>query len=125
MSPVPEDPFHDQPQETCTPVLCVLPWFKLRGVLAGGSALAQKLVDIYFTLFKLILEGKLGHASELAAAREEKAQHAQRKRPGRKPPAGRARPDKKKAPSSADQVSPILLSPTHSMPSMPPWHGAG
>ncbi|EIE24712.1 hypothetical protein COCSUDRAFT_14147 [Coccomyxa subellipsoidea C-169] len=32
-------------------------------------ALAQKLVDIYFTLFKLILEGKLGHGSELVDAR--------------------------------------------------------
>lgn len=39
----------------------------------GGSALAEKLVDIYFTLFKLILEGKLGHTSELLAAKEAKA----------------------------------------------------
>ena len=40
---------------------------------AGGGALAEKLVETYFTLFKLILEGKLGHAGQLAAAKEEKA----------------------------------------------------
>ena len=30
-------------------------------------------METYFTLFKLILEGKLGHAAQLAAAKEEKA----------------------------------------------------
>ena len=30
-------------------------------------------METYFTLFKLILEGKLGHAGQLAAAKEEKA----------------------------------------------------
>lgn len=75
---------------------------------AGGSALAQKLVDIYFTLFKLILEGKLGHGSELAAVREAKANAKHGKR-GKKGPPEHARPRApgaagKKAPSSADQV---------------------
>lgn len=36
----------------------------------GGSALAQKLIDVYFSLFKLLLEGRLG----TAAARQEQQQ---------------------------------------------------
>ncbi|KAK9820060.1 hypothetical protein WJX72_005600 [[Myrmecia] bisecta] len=39
----------------------------------GGSALAKKLIDVYFGLFKLILEGQVGHAASLARAREAKA----------------------------------------------------
>jgi ribosome biogenesis protein MAK21 len=45
----------------------------------GGSALAQKLIDIYFSLFRLLLEGRLGNAAvrqqqqdEAAAARKGK-----------------------------------------------------
>jgi ribosome biogenesis protein MAK21 len=33
----------------------------------GGSALAAKLIDIYFTLFRLTLEHKIGHAAEREA----------------------------------------------------------
>eukprot|EP00884_Botryococcus_braunii_P007419 jgi/Botrbrau1/16679/Bobra.0068s0095.1 len=32
----------------------------------GGGALAQKLMDVYFTLFKQILEGRMGRAAEMA-----------------------------------------------------------
>ena len=42
-------------------------------ITSGGSDLARKLIDIYFSLFQLILEGKLGHAADLRAAREQKA----------------------------------------------------
>jgi len=51
-------------------------------VLAGGSALAKKLISIYFTLFQLILEGKVGHAHELKATQE--AQQAARGKGGAK-----------------------------------------
>ncbi len=66
-------------------------------------------MDIYFTLFKLILEGKLGHGSELVAAREAKA-HAKHRKPGKKgaPEHARSKPSggaPKRAPSSADQVT--------------------
>lgn len=37
----------------------------------GGSDLAQKLINIYFSLFKLLLEGKLGTA---AARRQQQQQ---------------------------------------------------
>jgi ribosome biogenesis protein MAK21 len=33
----------------------------------GGSALATKLIDIYFTLFRLTLDHKIGHAAEREA----------------------------------------------------------
>ncbi|CAL8467747.1 g7285 [Coccomyxa elongata] len=76
----------------------------------GGTALAQKLVDIYFTLFKLILEGKLGHGSELAAAREAKAQ-AKHKKPGKRGPSEQrhAKPlaAANKGPSSVDQAAEV------------------
>ncbi|KAK9819570.1 hypothetical protein WJX81_001337 [Elliptochloris bilobata] len=39
----------------------------------GGTALAQKLLDVYLSLFQLILDGRLGHAAEAAAARFAKA----------------------------------------------------
>jgi len=37
----------------------------------GGSDLAKRLIDIYFTLFKMILEGHIGRAA--AAAKEQEA----------------------------------------------------
>ena len=38
--------------------------------------MAKKLINIFFDLFRLILEGKLGHASELRLAKEEqKSKH--------------------------------------------------
>lgn len=39
----------------------------------GGSALAEKLIDIYFSLFKLLLEGRLGNAA--ARQQQQKQQH--------------------------------------------------
>ena len=33
----------------------------------GGSPLAHKLIDLYFSLFALILEGKMGHAAAVGA----------------------------------------------------------
>ncbi len=71
-------------------------------------------METYFTLFKLILEGKLGHAGQLAAAKEEKASA-----PGRK--GGKAgskgshrkssRPAERpsRAPSSIDQVMHLII----------------
>ena len=42
--------------------------------------MAKKLVNIFFNLFRLILEGKLGHASELRLAKEEqKSKHVSKK----------------------------------------------
>ena len=43
-------------------------------VLPNGTSvtLAKRLVDIYFTLFKLIIEGSLGTAASIAHAKEEK-----------------------------------------------------
>ena len=41
---------------------------------AGGVSLARRLVDVYFTLFKLVMEGKLGTAASLAAAQRAKKQ---------------------------------------------------
>lgn len=38
---------------------------------AGGSAVAKKLICLYFALFKLILQGKVGQAHELQAKKEE------------------------------------------------------
>jgi ribosome biogenesis protein MAK21 len=40
----------------------------------GGSALAAKLIDIYFTLFRLTIEHKIGHAAEREA--HARAKHA-------------------------------------------------
>lgn len=31
----------------------------------GGSALAKKLIDLYFTLFKMLVEGNIGRAAEV------------------------------------------------------------
>jgi len=39
----------------------------------AGVSLARRLVDVYFTLFKLVMEGKVGTAATLAAAKREKA----------------------------------------------------
>jgi ribosome biogenesis protein MAK21 len=46
----------------------------------GGFALAQKLIDIYFSLFRLLLEGRLGNA---AAREQQKADAAKSKGKGR------------------------------------------
>ena len=42
-----------------------------RSFPAEGSAVAKKLIGLYFTLFKLILQGKIGQAHELQAKKEE------------------------------------------------------
>ena len=47
---------------------------------AGGSVLANKLIDIYFTLFKMILEGHAGHAAAATKSQEEAAAAAQPKK---------------------------------------------
>jgi ribosome biogenesis protein MAK21 len=44
----------------------------------GGSALAQKLIDIYFSLFRLLLEGKLGNAAARQQQKEEAAAAARK-----------------------------------------------
>lgn len=41
------------------------------GHIAGGSAVAKKLIGLYFTLFKLILQGTVGQAHEMQVKREE------------------------------------------------------
>lgn len=91
---------------------CLKSWHCCEQCRAGGTALAQKLVDIYFTLFKLILEGKLGHGSELSAAREAKAQ-AKHRKPGKRGPSeqGHAKPlaAANKGPSSVDQVTYVFM----------------
>ena len=40
----------------------------------GGVSLARRLVDLYFTMFKLVMEGKVGTVATLAAQKKEKAQ---------------------------------------------------
>uniref|UniRef100_A0A383VK77 CCAAT-binding factor domain-containing protein n=1 Tax=Tetradesmus obliquus TaxID=3088 RepID=A0A383VK77_TETOB len=45
----------------------------------GGTALAQKLVDIYFSLFRLLLEGRVGNA----AVRQQQAEEAAAARKGK------------------------------------------
>ena len=40
---------------------------------AGGGDLAKKLIDIYFTLFQMILEGHIGRAAGAAKQQEAKA----------------------------------------------------
>lgn len=39
----------------------------------GGVSLARRLVDLYFTMFKLVMEGKVGTVANLAAQQREKA----------------------------------------------------
>lgn len=50
----------------------------------GGSALAQKLIDIYFSLFKLLLEGKLGNAAVWRKQEHQQQQQQQRRGKGGK-----------------------------------------
>eukprot|EP00877_Chromochloris_zofingiensis_P004217 jgi/Chrzof1/13797/Cz08g12230.t1 len=38
----------------------------------GGSALAQKLIDIYFSMFRLIMEGQMGKAATMKRQQQEK-----------------------------------------------------
>lgn len=40
---------------------------------AGGSALASKLLQVYFTLFKMLLAGRIGYAAEADKKRQDKA----------------------------------------------------
>lgn len=40
----------------------------------GGAELPRKLVDIYFTLFRLVLDKEIGVAAELKAAHEAKGE---------------------------------------------------
>ena len=74
-------------------------------------------METYFTLFKLILEGKLGHAGQLAAAKEERASAPARKggkagSKGSHRKSSRPGPKAPRAPSSIDQVMWLLsLSP--------------
>lgn len=51
-------------------------------VLPDGTSatLAKRLVDIYFTLFKLIIEGSLGTAASIAHAKEEKTEKRRREK---------------------------------------------
>jgi ribosome biogenesis protein MAK21 len=37
----------------------------------GGSDLAKKLIDVYFSLFKLIMQGKMGRAAAMAAQQQQ------------------------------------------------------
>lgn len=50
----------------------------------GGAALASKMIDLYFTLFKLVLDGKLGTAAELAKAANERNQKRAQERATKK-----------------------------------------
>ena len=52
------------------------------GRLPDGTTvtLGKRLVDIYFTMFKLIMEGKLGTAASLREAKEEKVEKARREK---------------------------------------------
>jgi hypothetical protein len=68
---------------------------------SGGSALAEKLINIYFTLFKLILEGKLGHGGKLIAAKEAKQAYKGRTSGGK----GHPKEDAEHARRAADQVA--------------------
>ena len=43
-----------------------------KNAAAAPMSLARRLIDVYFTLFKLVMEGKVGTASTLAAAKVEK-----------------------------------------------------
>lgn len=46
---------------------------------AGGS-LPRRLIDVYFTVFKMVLDGKIGTAAQLAKAQADKAAEAAAKR---------------------------------------------
>ena len=76
---------------------------------AGGSTLARKLVDLYFTLFKLIIEGRLGTSASLAAAEQEKENREAQKRAskrGKKSASYLQRnKEEKKAAGSEDEAS--------------------
>jgi len=70
-------------------VALTVPYFNPT-LFAGGAALAQKLLDVYLTLFQLILDGRLGHAAEAAAAAASKAAAAAKGRHrDRRPDGGR------------------------------------
>lgn len=47
-----------------------------RVLTAGGGELAKKLIDMYMTLFQLIITGKVGHAAAAQRAAEERAEAA-------------------------------------------------
>ncbi|KAL4421400.1 hypothetical protein ABPG75_010691 [Micractinium tetrahymenae] len=58
---------------------------------APGGSLAKRLIDLYFTLFQMILDGKIGTAAQLSKAQQDKAAaEAARKKKGE---AAKARAD--------------------------------
>ena len=71
---------------------------------SGGSAVARKLISLYFSLFKLILEGKIGQAHELQVRKE--AQEAQKpgKQAASKKKRWKERPQGQAAPKSAEKA---------------------
>lgn len=75
---------------------------------AGGSNLAEKLVDIYFTTFRLILEGRVGQKVQQARTQTAKL-----------PPNRRVKADKAAAKANANGVDPKQV--RYGMPSrLPP-----
>lgn len=71
---------------------------------AGGSALAKKLINTYFTLFHLILEGKAGRAAEIQAVRQSQAEK-QRGKVGKQDKKGRHEPKRQPAPKAGKTAS--------------------
>lgn len=82
---------------------------QLQGVNPGGSLLAEKLVDIYFTTFRLILEGRVGQKVQQARSQTAKL-----------PPDKRAKADKaaakaKEAGTDPKQVLSLTSARVHKM----------
>ena len=73
-------------------------------VWSGGSAVAKKLIGLYFSLFKLILQGKIGQAHELQVRKE--AQEAQKpgKKAASKKKRWKVRPQGQAAPQNAEKA---------------------
>jgi len=74
--------------------------------LGGGGSLARRLVDLYFTLFKLIMEGTLGTAATLAGAARVKAAKEDAERAakrGKKKAGATAAQSQKKKERNADE----------------------
>ncbi|KAI7841479.1 hypothetical protein COHA_004873 [Chlorella ohadii] len=53
---------------------------KQQAQAAAGGSLARRLIDVYFTVFKMVLDGKIGTAAQLAKAQADKAAEAAAKR---------------------------------------------
>ena len=45
---------------------------------AGGSALAEQLINVYLSVFQLIMKGSIGHAAELRHAADAKVEAAKK-----------------------------------------------